>query len=381
MLEKHIISEYAPYERASGKTIQRQSSLIDRLPVIKELFNAIPDIVLILNEQRQIVFSNQVLEDALSLDDRQTIYGLRPGEALNCSNAGINPGGCGTSAFCRTCGAVNAIVSSLKGKKKTDECRISQKKTGAAFDLRVVGTPFLLEQEPFVIFIITDISAEKRKNVLERTFFHDINNTLTNIMGCTQLLPISTPEEQEDLIESLTLSTLQLQEEINSQKELIDAENGDLTVNLIPIPSLEFTKTIHMLFTKNELSNDKSIRISDNATDTLVVTDKTLLARVIGNMLKNALEASQKGDIIQMGCELDMDDDIRFWVSNQQFIPVDIQHQIFKRSFSTKGKGRGTGTYSIKLLTERYLDGSAEFSTSQNNGTVFSVTLPLGEMI
>ena len=136
-----------------------------------------------------------------------------------------------------------------------------------------------------------------------------------------------------------------------------------------------------MLFTKNELSNDKSIRISDNATDTLVVTDKTLLARVIGNMLKNALEASQKGDIIQMGCELDMDDDIRFWVSNQQFIPVDIQHQIFKRSFSTKGKGRGTGTYSIKLLTERYLDGSAEFSTSQNNGTVFSVTLPLGEMI
>lgn len=40
-------------------------------------------------------------------------------------------------------------------------------------------------------------------------------------------------------------------------------------------------------------------------------------------------------------------------------MPRTSQLQIFQRSFSTKGKGRGLGTYSIKLLTERYLKGTA----------------------
>lgn len=38
-------------------------------------------------------------------------------------------------------------------------------------------------------------------------------------------------------------------------------------------------------------------------------------------------------------------------------LPLLVQLQIFNRSFSTKGKGRGTGTYSMKLLTKRYLKG------------------------
>jgi sensor histidine kinase regulating citrate/malate metabolism len=52
-----------------------------------------------------------------------------------------------------------------------------------------------------------------------------------------------------------------------------------------------------------------------------------------------------------------------------------VQLQIFKRSFSTKGKGRGLGTYSIKLLTENYLDGNAGFESREDIGTIFRVSL------
>jgi signal transduction histidine kinase len=51
--------------------------------------------------------------------------------------------------------------------------------------------------------------------------------------------------------------------------------------------------------------------------------------------------------------------------------------RIFSRSFSTKGVGRGLGTYSIKLLTERYLGGRADFVSNREDGTVFRVRLPL----
>jgi len=45
--------------------------------------------------------------------------------------------------------------------------------------------------------------------------------------------------------------------------------------------------------------------------------------------------------------------------------------------FPPKASGRGLGTYSIKLLTERYLKGSVAFTTSPEAGTRFTATLPI----
>jgi len=55
----------------------------------------------------------------------------------------------------------------------------------------------------------------------------------------------------------------------------------------------------------------------------------------------------------------------------------DVQLQLFQRSFSTKsGTGRGVGSYSVKLLTEKYLRGTVTFSSSEAQGTTFTVRLP-----
>ena len=58
-------------------------------------------------------------------------------------------------------------------------------------------------------------------------------------------------------------------------------------------------------------------------------------------------------------------------------IPPDDQLQIFQRSFSTKGRGRGLGTYSIRLLGEAYLGGAVSFTSTQRTGTTFRIELPL----
>jgi signal transduction histidine kinase len=64
-------------------------------------------------------------------------------------------------------------------------------------------------------------------------------------------------------------------------------------------------------------------------------------------------------------------------VHNPGFMTRDVQLQVFQRSFSTKGAGRGLGTYSIKLLTERYLKGTVSFTTDPEAGTTFRVRYPL----
>ena len=69
-------------------------------------------------------------------------------------------------------------------------------------------------------------------------------------------------------------------------------------------------------------------------------------------------------------------DDVRFWVHNPMFMPPSVRLQIFKRSFSTKGSGRGLGSYSVKILTECYLKGKVGFTSSKEGGTTFFVILP-----
>jgi signal transduction histidine kinase len=103
-------------------------------------------------------------------------------------------------------------------------------------------------------------------------------------------------------------------------------------------------------------------------------TDKNLLQRVIINLLKNALEATESENPVAIGVESE-DDKIRFWVKNDSVIPTDVQMQLFQRSFSTKGAGRGMGTYSIRLLTENYLKGKVSFISTDQDGTVFYIEL------
>lgn len=63
-------------------------------------------------------------------------------------------------------------------------------------------------------------------------------------------------------------------------------------------------------------------------------------------------------------------------VFNSEVMSDEVKAQIFQRSFSTKGKGRGLGTYSVKLLTEEYLKGKITFISEKDFGTEFTLILP-----
>lgn len=100
------------------------------------------------------------------------------------------------------------------------------------------------------------------------------------------------------------------------------------------------------------------------------------MTRVLGNLLKNALEASHPGETVTLGCRR-QETDIVLWCHNEGVLTKEVQAQVFRNCFSTKGAGRGVGTYGIKLLSEKYLQGRVEFVSSQETGTVFTLTFPI----
>lgn len=129
------------------------------------------------------------------------------------------------------------------------------------------------------------------------------------------------------------------------------------------------------IYENHEVGIDKLIITDSSIEDFEFISDKAILTRALGNMLKNALETSEDNKVI-LGAKK-TEKNIVFWVSNSSYMQEDVRLQIFKRSFSTKGKGRGIGTFSMKLFIEKYLKGKVSFETSLEKGTTFFAELPL----
>jgi signal transduction histidine kinase len=115
--------------------------------------------------------------------------------------------------------------------------------------------------------------------------------------------------------------------------------------------------------------------------DVEVETDSALVARILVNMVTNALEATPAGGEVRLSCRLqpwEAGFACAYRVQNGAVMPAEVAARVFDRSFSTKaGQGRGLGTYSMKLLGERYLGGEVSFTSEEATGTVFTLRLPL----
>lgn len=108
----------------------------------------------------------------------------------------------------------------------------------------------------------------------------------------------------------------------------------------------------------------------------IIETDPHFIIRSLGNLIKNALEAVGSGQKVSLSAQ-EYGENIRFVITNDGVIPKHIQLQIFNRSFSTKAKkGRGIGTYSVKLLIENYLKGKVSFISNDEEQTKFIVEIP-----
>ena len=371
MIAQEYETKFASSERADDATIQIERSIIDNLHTIKPFLDNIPVFILILNKQRQIVFANKVFLEFIGTD---SIYGMRPGECVNCIHAWEEKGGCGTSEFCSECGAVNSILNSQLNGFDSQECRITQKNNDV-LDLNVWSKSIEVDCSEFTLFSFVDISNEKRRKVLERIFFHDVLNTAGSLRGFLELLKDSTADELEEFLQLTEEISNKLIDEILSQRTLTQAEDGELEIDPSSFSTKDILNEIVLLYKNHQVAENRKLLIKPGCNDSIIVTDKTILRRVLGNLAKNALEASNDGDTVSLNCT-ELNGKITFHVKNPHFIPRNIQLQLFQRSFSTKGTGRGIGTYSVKLLTERYLKGTVTFESEENSGTVFMVTYP-----
>ncbi|MCF7975328.1 MAG: HAMP domain-containing histidine kinase [Phycisphaerae bacterium] len=373
-------THYATALRSSPTALKNDLQTISKSPIINALLEVVSGLLAVLNENRQILAVNHSMLTALGIKDPENIMGLRPGEAIECTHAYDEPGGCGTSTFCSTCGAAIAIVTCLaENKPAQKDCIVTVEKAETPIDLyfRIRCSPIKIEDQRFLLLFLQDITVEQQHSALERVFFHDISNTISALKLSSQLLENQTDASlAEELRVRIKHLAMYLEKEVEIQRVLCYRESHTYDVHFEEIPIKTLLDDLREMFSSHPVAMRKSLIISNHTHMTHLVTDFALLKRVLVNIVINAFEASRDGKNVELSVDDEMDT-VTFSVWNASVIPHDVGLRIFQRNFSTKtSKGRGLGTYGMKLFGETYLQGKVSFTSAAKHGTTFFLELP-----
>lgn len=372
---------FAPAERADAKELENQIRTVLLDEVANALIQGMPDYVMLLNCYRQIVAVNGNMLRMSGAAGPEGLLGKCPGEAFSCVHASEAPGGCGSGRHCSVCGGMLATLESRRtGAQSARECHVTlEGDEQRSVDLLSVATPVAIGGTEYTLLVMRDISAEKRREVLERVFFHDVVNTAGGIYGLASMLaehdevPEHVAREYKSWLVDLSENLL---DEIHNQRRFLSAEQGEFVPALARVGIRTVLGDVLNLYAHHERTPGRVLKLADGP-EWEVVSDASVLRRIIGNMTINALEATPPGGTVTLSAVSD-GPRVTIEVHNPGEIAPHVQLQLFNRSFSTKApSGRGIGTYSMKLFGERYLKGEVSFRSSRDEGTVFTFSLPL----
>ncbi len=326
-----VVDNKLPDIRQNLHAIRQQRLLLTQSPIFEKLCHSFPKPVVILNRTRQVVWANKQTVTLVGIDSDNQLRGSRLADFIN------NP----------------------------------QMISGSEQD------PFEVDDEIFFMVILEDSRSLFQRQSLERTFFHDLLNTAGGMQGLTGILQEATDDELPQLKDSVQNMADQLVEEILSQRDLLAAEMGQLKAHIQPLASVEVVSSVISSYQSHSSTGPRDILWAPEAAKFTFHSDPTLIKRVLGNMVKNALEATNRSDKVTINCG-QKGAESWFSVHNPGAIPLEVQPQLFNQSFSTKGNGRGTGTFSMQLFTEKYLNGRISFNSNAAAGTTFTIHLPIG---
>jgi K+-sensing histidine kinase KdpD len=363
-------------KRLDKKEIMKQVSYLGNNDVISKIMNIVNGVIAIVNESLQVVSMNSEFLCSLGIKDPEKTLGLRLGEVLHCKFYNDGKDGCGTGSYCRTCGAVIAMTACLQtGKNQSNICILSANDNNHETDLVLsVNTRRIeVEDKKYILLFLRDITDQHERKSLEKIFYHDINNTLNMMLCAGELLKQDFPSDISDIVFD---GTIRLSKEIEIHRALTNENVSKIKLHTSTFSLDKLISQLKSFAGNNYFTADKNVVINTKLKDYYIKSDITLVIRILSNMILNASEASQKGDTIKLSINTS-NDMVVFSVWNKIVIPNDIKLRIFQKHFSTKNKeSRGLGTYSMKLLGEKFLEGKVYFESNNDVGTIFTFELP-----
>lgn len=217
--------------------------------------------------------------------------------------------------------------------------------------------------------------AQLREDV-ERITRHDLKNPLSAIINTSEQLLESQylGMEQRSDIEMIRDSSFDVLEMINRSLDLYKMETGSYKLKA---ESLDLVKIVQKVVNDSRVNaRDRKITVKFEAPEICIFLGEELLTMsMLGNLIKNAIEASAEQEVVTVA--VSYDDDALISIHNNGVIPPEMRDNFFEK-YATVGKEQGTGlgTYSAKLIAKTQ-KGDISFTTDNEDGTRLTVSLPI----
>ncbi len=215
---------------------------------------------------------------------------------------------------------------------------------------------------------------------IARQVAHEINNPLTPMKLHLQMMQMRMNDQSEVVKRTFERGIIMLLEQIDVLNHIA---NSFSVYAKMPIAVEARFDVINMLKSTQELyKNNESISWNFlQEKRFFVLGDKELLGRIMVNLIKNAIEATQ--DVEQKNICITIKSEIEGVLlisvaDNGAGIPLELQEKIFLPNFSTKEQGSGIGLALAKRGVE-HASGRIWVESSTQKGTTFFVELPLVE--
>jgi two-component system CheB/CheR fusion protein len=118
---------------------------------------------------------------------------------------------------------------------------------------------------------------------------------------------------------------------------------------------------------------DAACKINPNVKK--IITDQSLLHRILSNLVNNAVQAMPNGGKLTFSAHEDANCTVIEVQDSGVGISEEVQSKMFTPLFTTKAKGQGFGLAVVKRLTE-VLGGTVTFESELGKGTKFIIRLP-----
>lgn len=247
-------------------------------------------------------------------------------------------------------------------------------------------TATMIKDKPVRIIAISDVSHELSNQEIDswikliRVLTHEIMNTITPVTSLSETLLNELGEKEENDLQ-IGLETIH-----KTSQELLSFVNNYRRFTHVPQPQPSLFYVEPFLNRMAMLCNHEvSIKVSPK--DLLVYADESLIAHVVTNLLKNAVEAIKEKESTEVSEDKHAFIRIKAYANEQEaividvtnnagIIPDDIAAHIFIPFFTTKKEGSGIGL-SLSRQIMRVSGGTLSLhQNKEENTTTFRIVIP-----
>lgn len=204
---------------------------------------------------------------------------------------------------------------------------------------------------------------------------HEIKNPLTPMRLTVQSFERKFDPSDPDIVQKMKEYTHSLIQQIDTMSSIASAFS---TYAQMPAQKEESINIVKITKLALDIFNENYIYFSSEKEEIIINFDRTQLIRVITNLIKNSIQAIHEKQPENPKVEVIVSEEDSFAIitvsDNGIGIAEENKEKVFEPKFTTKTSGMGLGLAMVKNIVET-LEGKINFTSEENEGTIFTVRL------